>query len=244
MCFDPTFKGKGSVIVSKDVLDVAAVSSALVSVGEPVHGQDEDPEFDSGARWTQLTGRRLAKGLGFVTDPTTPMTGSVMVLAFAPLRFTFAWFLRVAELRESTPAALSRPVPALDLQFGPCSPVHFALQFYSKILVRSTWTPAGLPALLREYARPGPMARLLVIRLVRMLWDAICGLSYRFRDRFDSWPMKLLRLCDARVPLQDRMAIASEFADACNSHDCCLPAGAATRIRNLLRLSMHSCPPR
>ena len=145
------------------------------------------------------------------------------------MSFVTAWFLSTQAKREKGPLSPKSPAPILDLQYKYTSPIHYALQFVSRLLM-SPWTFAHLPALLKQHVR-ADCVRLLVHRLNRMTWCCTCHLSMRFRDRLRK-NFILLTLSDHRQPLRERLHIGNQF---CRSRLCCRPIGAPRAIYKCLQ---------
>ena len=80
------------------------------------------------------------------------------------------------------------PAPILDLLHASFSPVVVALQFYGNVL-SMPWDITRLPPPLSQYCHH--VSEFLVNKLVRLIWEAVANLSYRFQDRVAGFPIKL-----------------------------------------------------
>ena len=160
-------------MASEKVLEEAERILVPMDVALPQAATGDDPEFDDGERWNRMVGGRLCKALGFMRDANTLLVSSAMSVALGPLQLVSAWLLAMSQKRESTRLELVLPCPTLDLMLPRRSPIVFVQQYYARVLSAS-WLSDQLPPLLRQFARASrDRVRLLLHRLLRMIWDCM-----------------------------------------------------------------------
>ena len=69
-----------------------------------------------------------------MADNSSRATACLYMATLIPLHIVHCWFMTMQEERAAAPLSLDRPIPLLDLQYPPASPVHMSLQYFSRLL--------------------------------------------------------------------------------------------------------------
>lgn len=217
---DPSTSGVLPAHIAAEVTS-AASASAMVAVDADLL------EFtDSAKAWSRAQGVRVRKLLAFINEPgtlcMTLMVSQAAELLAIPQRLS----MQANRVRHAGLVDAARPVPILDELHPPTSVVLKCLQCLGYLL--STPLKRAFPLLCGR--SPDSSS---IWATFRMVARGAASLHLRFQVRLHSWDFRCLSICDSRLPVDARIALACAFNAA---SPCCLSEHDSLVLRACIRV--------
>jgi hypothetical protein len=185
-----------------------------------------DPQLMHDACWAEVQGRRYTDSCRFLLDACTRARLCMLSLVLEPIRLLTSWWMR--RCREVD----EHRVGLVDMVYAPRSPLTVAMQHVSTLLFGQSsrivllQRSAGKDTLQQWFAECGWEVR----EFRRLLLVTAAAIYRRHILMYEQFPWQLVILCDEKIPVAARTAIAEQWDRLAESH-CCCPAGFARRLR-------------